>query len=359
MRRRSSAGGKSPNAQAPKAAARKSRITPKAVRPRSSSAVHEETKVARLTRERDEAREQQTATSDLLSLISRSSFDLQMILQSVIETAARLCRAEKSVIFRLEQGVYRFAAAYGASPAYVEIEQATPILPGSGTVVGRAAMSWQAVRIDDVLIDPLYEKKGDARIGGFRSAIGVPLMRENTPIGVLALSRSTVDPFSDKEIELTRTFANQAVIAIENARLFEAEQRRTRELAEALEQQTATSEVLQVISSSPGDLQSVFAAMLENAVRICDATFGNIYRWEDDALHLVAAHNTPPAWVEERKRFPLRVAKNPDIGRMIVSKKTLHVTDATALSGYIDRSDPATLEPSNLAASEQLLPYRC
>jgi hypothetical protein len=93
---------------------------------------------------------------------------------------------------------------------------------------------------------------------------------------------------------------------------------------------TATSEVLQVISSSPGDLQSVFAAMLENAVRICDSTFGNIYRWEDDALHLVAAHNTPPAWVEERKRFPLPVAKNPDIGRMIVSKMTLHVTDPTA-----------------------------
>jgi hypothetical protein len=128
------------------------------------------------------------------------------------------------------------------------------------------------------------------------------------------------------------------LIAIENARLFEAEQQRTRELTESLEQQTATSEVLGVISRSPGDLQSVFAAMLENAVRICDATFGNIYRWEDDALHLVAAHNTPPAWIEARRRSPLRAAQNPDIGRMIAAKTTLHVTDATTMPGYIDRT---------------------
>ena len=146
-----------------------------------------------------------------------------------------------------------------APPAYLEIERATPILPGVGTLVGRTAMSRQVVRIDDVLIDPLYEKKGDARIGGFRSAIGVPLMRENEPIGVLGLSRSRVEPFSDREIELTMTFADQAAIAIENARLFEAEQQRTRELTESLEQQTATSEVLKVIGSSPGELQPVFA----------------------------------------------------------------------------------------------------
>ena len=121
-------------------------------------------------------------------------------------------------------------AAHGALPAYVEIERATPILPGPGTLIGRTAMSWQVVRIDDVLIDPLYEKKGDARIGRFRSAIGVPLMRENEPIGVLGLCRSRVEPFSDREIELTMTFADQAAIAIEHARLFEAEQQRTREL---------------------------------------------------------------------------------------------------------------------------------
>ena len=232
MRRRSRAGGGPTKAQRRKTVPRKSPVPSKAARPDSSSAAREETKVARLTRERDEALAQRNATSELLSVISRSKFDLQAILQGVLDTAARLCRADKSVIFRLEHGVYRFVAAHGALPAYVEIERATPILPGPGTLVGRTAMSWQVVRIDDVLIDPFYEKKGDARIGGFRSAIGVPLMRENEPIGVLGLSRSQVEPFSDRETELTMTFADQAAIAIEHARLFEAEQQRTRELSE-------------------------------------------------------------------------------------------------------------------------------
>ena len=166
----------------------------------------------------------------------------------MIDTAARLCRAEKSVIFRLEQGVYRFAAAHGVKPAYLEIERTTPILPGPGTLVGRVAMSRQVVRIDDVLIDPLYEKKGDARIGGFRSAMGVPLMRDNEAIGVLGLGRSRVEPFSDREIELTTTFAVQAVIAIENTRLLSELREREQMIFRTLEQQTATSEVLRVIS---------------------------------------------------------------------------------------------------------------
>ena len=194
MRRRSRAGGEPIKPRRRKAATLKRHNGPKAVRRRSSSAGGQETKVAWLSRERDEALEQRTATSALLSVISRSNFDLHAVLQSVIDTAARLCRAEKSVIFRLEQGVYRFAAAHGVKPAYLEIERTTPILPGPGTLVGRVAMSRQVVRIDDVLIDPLYEKKGDARIGGFRSAIGVPLMRGNEPIGVLGLSRSRICP---------------------------------------------------------------------------------------------------------------------------------------------------------------------
>jgi two-component system, NtrC family, sensor kinase len=159
MRRRSRAGGESAKVQRRKTGARKRRTVPKAVRPRSLSAARQETKVARLSRERDEALAQQIATSELLSVVSRSKFDLQAILQSVLDTAARLCRADKSVIFRLEHGVYRFVAAHGPPAAYVEIERATPILPGPGTLVGRTAKSRQVVRIDDVLIDPLYEKR--------------------------------------------------------------------------------------------------------------------------------------------------------------------------------------------------------
>ena len=231
-----------------------------------------------------ESLEQQTATADLLGTISRSKFELQPILQSVVDTAARLCRAEAAGIFRLEGDVYRFAAGYSLHPDYLERERQSSIAAGPGTVVGRAAMMKEVVRIDDALTDPLYEQKDDARIGGYRSMIGVPLMREGEPIGAIGLARCRVEPFSDREIELVKTFADQAVIAIENVRLFEAEQQRTRELTELLEQQTATSEVLRVISSSPGDLQPVFAAMLENAVRICDASFGSMQLREGDGF---------------------------------------------------------------------------
>ena len=138
-------------------------------------------------------------------------------------------------------------------------------------------MSREVVQIEDAWTDPLYDQKAAVKISGGRSMIGVPLMRESEPIGVIGLARTRVDPFTQREIELVTTFADQAVIAIENARLFD-------ELRESLDQQTATSEVPQVISSSPGDLEPVFATMLEKAVAICEARFGDIYRWDGDAL---------------------------------------------------------------------------
>jgi GAF domain-containing protein len=147
------------------------------------------------------------------------------------------------------------------------------------------------------------------------------MLREGVAIGLLVLTRSEVQPFTHDQIELVTTFADQAAIAIENVRLFEAEQQRTRELTESLEQQTATSEVLKVISSTPGDLEPVFAAMLERAVRIADAKFGLIYRWENNTLNLVATHNAPPAYAEYRRRSPLPPNQLPGpISRMIVPK---------------------------------------
>ena len=148
--------------------------------------------------------------------------------------------------------------------------------------------------------------------------LGVPLVRDGIPIGVMTLLRNTVQPFSDKETDLATTFADQAVIAIENVRLFEAEQQRTRELIESLEQQTATSDVLQVISSSPGDLNPVFQTILANATRICEANFANIYRWDGNGLSLVATQNTPLAYVEARRRLPLADPKTP-LGRMVAT----------------------------------------
>jgi len=221
------------------------------------------------TRELTESLEQQTATSELLSVISRSKFELQPILQSVVDTAARLCRAEQSMIYRLEGGVYRFAAAASGQlipPAYLEIERQTPISPGPGTVVGRAAMNRRVVLIEDAWTDPLYEKKEDAKIGGVHSMIGVPLMREGEPIGVIGLARTAVEPFVEREIELVRTFADQAVIAIENVRLFESVEARTRELAKSLEDlRTAQDRLVQTEKlASLGQLTAGIAHEIKN-----------------------------------------------------------------------------------------------
>jgi len=281
-----------------------------------------------------ESLEQQTATSEVLGVISRSKFELQPILQSVVDTAARLCRAEAGVIFRLENGLYRFAAGYSLDPAYLEIERQNPIAPGPGTVVGRAAMTRQVARIDDAWNDPLYEKKEAAKIGKGRSMIGVPLMREGEPIGVIGLARGQVDPFIEREIELVTTFADQAVIAIENVRLFEAEQQRTRELSESLEQQTATSEVLQVISSSPGDLEPVFQTILENAVRICGARFGNLGLFDGNSMRVAAMHNAPRAFEELRGGNPVVSLDKSILGPLVRTKKLIHVRDVAAEEPY-------------------------
>ena len=277
MKRRSKVGDQRPKSQRPNASQSKHRSAANATRRPSSAARHEE-QIVWLTREVEEAREQQTATSEVLRALSQSEFQLQSVLQSVAESAARLCRSDGAVIFQLQDGVYRFAAGYSLSPEFLEIERRAVISPGRGTVIGRAAITGQVARIEDALADPLYEKKEDAKVEGNRSMIGVPLMREGKPVVVIGMGRRRLDPFGEHEIELAKSFAAQAVIAIENARLLnELRERtddlsqRTTDLTEALEQQTATSEVLQIISSSPGDLEPVFASMLEKAIRVCEA----------------------------------------------------------------------------------------
>src|SRR5262249_38130836 len=183
---------------------------------------------------------------------------------------------------------------------------------------------------------------------GFRTVLAVPLLREGNPIGVISLVRTSVRPFTDKQIELLTTFADQAVIAIENVRLFDEVQARTRELTEALEQQTATSEVLQVISSSPGELEPVFQAMLENATRICEANFGILWLREGDGFRSVALHKLPPAYAEQRQREPvIRPGPGTGLGRVAKTKQVVHVADVRGERPYIDR-DPlrvSTFEP--------------
>jgi len=294
----------------------------------------------RLLNELRESLQQQTATADVLKVISRSTFDLQAVLDTLVQSAARLCAAECAFIFRLEQGAYHLAANHGFSDEYRAYIKRNPIPPGRNTLVGRTALTAHTVHLPDCLADPEYKWFESQKIGGFRTMLGVPLLREGSPIGVLALTRSQVQPFSDREIELITTFADQAVIAIENVRLFDEVQARTRELSEALEQQTATSEVLRVISSSPGDLQPVFQAMLENATRICEAKFGSMYLYEGDAFRFVAQHNAPLAFVEARTRDPI-VRPPPDtpLARVAATKQVSQITDMRTIPSYVSQ-DP-------------------
>ena len=313
----------------------------------------------RRTRERDEALEQQAATSEVLQVISRSTFDLQTVLDTLVEWAARLCEAEIANIWRPKDGVYRLAASYGVTSRYKEYLEnkkyleTVAIEPGRGTIVGRTLFEGKTVHVHDVQSDPEYNLSGVIALGGYRSTLGVPLLREGNPIGVLFLSRTRVEPFTKRQIDLVNTFADQAVIAIENVRLFEAEQERTRELAEALEQQTATSEVLKVISSSPGELEPVFKAMLANAVRICEAKFGILYRWEGDALRTVAIHGAPKPFVEARQRNPI-IRPNPDttLGRALATKQPIQIGD---ILEELDYSDARAAQLTKLAGARTAL----
>ena len=255
------------------------------------------------TRELQESLEYQTAISDVLNVISRSPSQIQPVLDTIVETAQRLCHSEHAFIFRLDGGRYHLAASKDSTAEHVRFLRENPIVPSRGAVTGRVAIERRTIHVADVLADPEYtlDKQGHR---GFRTVLGVPLLRDDVAVGVIMLSHAVVQPFTDKQIELVTTFADQAVIAIENARLFDEVQARTRELTESLEQQTATSEVLQVISSSPGELEPVFQAMLANATRICEAKFGNLIRLRRRAFRNVALHGAPPAFAEERRRGP-------------------------------------------------------
>jgi GAF domain-containing protein len=217
-----------------------------------------------LTRELNEAREQQTATADVLKVISRSTFDLQTVLDALLESAAPLCNAERTFIYRPKDGSFYLAASCGYSPELKGFFAQNPVQTDRGTVVGRVAVEKTIIQVADTLVDPEWTLVRPPNLSPSRTLLGVPLIRDGTLIGVMGLARPEVKPFSAKQIELAATFADQAVIAIENVRLFEAEQQRTRDLTESLEQQTATSKVLDVISRSAFDLCAVFEAVVES-----------------------------------------------------------------------------------------------
>jgi GAF domain-containing protein len=295
----------------------------------------------RLLNELRESLQQQTATADVLKVISRSTFDLQTVFDTLVESAAQLCEADSAAIHRPKGDYYPYVASYGYSREYDEYMREHPIRPNRGMVLGRAVLEGKVVQVADVLADPEWQPDDTMRrqmIGRFRTVLAVPLLREGTPIGVIILTRSEVRPFTDKQIELVTTFADQAVIAIENVRLFDEVQARTRELSVALEQQTATSEVLQVISSSPGELGTVFETMLANATRLCEAKFGTLYLCEGDGFRAMAMHNAPPAFAEARASV---IHPRPDstLGRAARARQAAQIADITASRAYVE-GDP-------------------
>ena len=256
---------------------------------------------ARLLNELRESLQQQTATADVLKVISRSTFDLQTVLDTLVESAARLCGAEMANIWRPRDGAHRLTASYGVTARNKELLENKEFLntiaiePGRGTTVGRVLLERKTVHIHDIQADPDYKLSGLVALGGTRTMLGVPMLREGDPIGVLVLVQSAVRPFTDKQIELATTFADQAVIAIENTRLLS-------ELRESLQRQTATADVLKVISSSPGNLEPIFEAILGSATQICQAGFGTLNLYDDDAFQTVALHNPPPQFAGRRGR---------------------------------------------------------
>ena len=290
-----------------------------------------------------EALEYQTATSEVLNVISRSPNELQPVLDAILRTAGRLCEADYACFFKLQDGKYHVAASNNAAAAYIKFLTEHPIGPDRTSCVGRAAVERRTVHIPDCLADPEYKLHEYQRVGNHRSLLGVPLLRDGVPIAVIGLLRSVVKPFTPKQIELVTTFADQAMIAIENTRLFEAEQQRTRELSESLEQQTATSEVLKVISSSPGELEPVFNAMLANATRISEAAFGNLFLCEGPIFRSVAIHSKQSHVNSFRRNPVIDLRDNPGVplDRLANTKQIVHIPDFRTDPSYIGKNERA------------------
>jgi GAF domain-containing protein len=290
----------------------------------------------RLLSELRESLQQQTATADVLKVISRSTFDLQSVLDTLTESAARLCDADMACIVRPEHGHFIFAANYRFPQAFVDLVTAMPVAAGRGTLAGRVFAESRAVHIPDVQADPEYQFGEGQRAAGFRAGLGIPLLREGTAIGVIVLTRKQALPFTGKQIELVTTFADQAVIAIENVRLFEAEQQRTHELSESLEQQTATSEVLNVISRSPTDTQPVFDAIVVSAAHLCDAVFSTVWLFDGTLQHYAASYNlTPEALAHVGNAYPKPPDRSVTAGRVILDGKIVHIPDIVEDREYV------------------------
>ena len=297
---------------------------------------------AEITSALGEAREQQTATAEILRVISSSPTDVQPVFAAVLRSAARLCDAYDATILQVGGGELRIVAHEGPIPS-------TPVgaFPLRGTAAGRAVLDRRTIHVPDLQaeVDEYPESSVLARSYDFRTVLDAPLLRGPEAIGTISIRRTEVRPFTDRQIELLKTFADQAMIAIENVRLFTELQENNRALSQAhaqvtesLEQQTATSEILRVISRSPTDVEPVFDVIIRSAARLCDAVYCNLFRFDGELIHLVATHNLSPGALEAaRQRFPAPLTRELTAGRAILDRAVAHIPDV--------ENDPA-LDPS-------------
>ena len=279
------------------------------------------------TNDLQESLQQQTATADVLKVISRSAFDLQPVLETLVKSAARLCEADSAFVYQRNGDVFRLAATCGFSAEYEDFMKPQLVKPSRGTLAGRTALDARMVHIPDILADPEYTWHESQARGGYRTMLGVPMLREGFPIGIFAMTRSTVKPFTNKQIALLQTFTDQAVIAIENVRLFDEVQARTEDLRELLQQQTATADVLKVISRSAFDLETVLRTLVESAARLCEADKGTITRQKDGAFYRAESFGFSREFMDHVRVIPVVPERGSATGRALLEGVVVHIPD--------------------------------
>ncbi|HYI28603.1 MAG TPA: GAF domain-containing protein, partial [Bradyrhizobium sp.] len=276
-----------------------------------------------------ESLEQQTATSEVLKVIGRSAFDLQPVFDTMAENAVRLCEAERAFVFLFDGKALGAVASYNVGPENKAWVYRNPIVPGRHSISGRAALERRTVHVADVQADPEYayaQRDGEL----IRTTLAVPMLKGDALLGTITIYRLQAKPFTDKQVALVETFADQAVIAIENVRLFDEVQKRTDDLSESLEQQTATADVLKVISRSTFDLRTVLDTLLRSAGRLCDADMGTITQKKGELFYRSVAYGFPTAFLEYVKDRPVEVARNTGTGRALVEGHVVHIPDVQA-----------------------------